>query len=148
MAWGQTPVARDIRGSELKVSLEAPYAGKLHVRFDEGADVPYGGVSLYSTPQWCGLSGGVRCWGGVFGLIGGCLVAEEANIHRRRRREAVARVVRLLPGCARTLLGRNFVPDWELRRPCLGIFLSLLGNSGVAPRNFGLPSWSGVELPR
>ena len=29
-----------------------PYAGKLHVRFDEGADVPCGGVSLYSTPQW------------------------------------------------------------------------------------------------
>ena len=26
-----------------------PYAGKLHVRFDEGADVPHGGVSLYST---------------------------------------------------------------------------------------------------
>ena len=29
-----------------------PYAGKLHVRFDEGADVPCGGVSLYSTPSW------------------------------------------------------------------------------------------------
>ena len=28
-----------------------PYAGKLHVRFDEGADVPCGGVSLYSTPH-------------------------------------------------------------------------------------------------
>ena len=28
-----------------------PYAGKLHVRFDEGADVPCGGVSLYSTPR-------------------------------------------------------------------------------------------------
>ena len=28
-----------------------PYAGKLHVRFDEGADVPCGGVSLYSTPS-------------------------------------------------------------------------------------------------
>ena len=27
-----------------------PYAGKLHVRFDEGAGVPYGGVPLYSTP--------------------------------------------------------------------------------------------------
>ena len=26
-----------------------PYAGKLHVRFDEGADVPCGGVSPYST---------------------------------------------------------------------------------------------------
>ena len=26
-----------------------PYAGKLHVRFDEGAGVPYGGVPLYST---------------------------------------------------------------------------------------------------
>ena len=32
-----------------------PYAGKLHVRFDEGADVPCGGVSLYSTPQCIGL---------------------------------------------------------------------------------------------
>ena len=29
-----------------------PYAGKLHVRFDEGAGVPYGGVPLYSTPFW------------------------------------------------------------------------------------------------
>ena len=28
-----------------------PYAGKLHVRFDEGADVPCGGVSPYSTPS-------------------------------------------------------------------------------------------------
>ena len=28
-----------------------PYAGKLHVRFDEGADVPCGGVSPYSTPH-------------------------------------------------------------------------------------------------
>ena len=28
-----------------------PYAGKLHVRFDEGAGVPYGGVPLYSTPH-------------------------------------------------------------------------------------------------
>ena len=37
-----------------------PYAGKLHVRFDEGADVPCGGVSLYSTPQWWGSSGGVE----------------------------------------------------------------------------------------
>ena len=27
-----------------------PYAGKLHVRFDEGAGVPCGGVPLYSTP--------------------------------------------------------------------------------------------------
>ena len=26
-----------------------PYAGKLHVRFDEGAGVPCGGVPLYST---------------------------------------------------------------------------------------------------
>ena len=32
-----------------------PYAGKLHVRFDEGADVPCGGVSLYSTPQCIGF---------------------------------------------------------------------------------------------
>ena len=36
-----------------------PYAGKLHVRFDEGADVPCGGVSPYSTPQWWCGSGGV-----------------------------------------------------------------------------------------
>ena len=28
-----------------------PYAGKLHVRFDEGADVPCGGVSPYSIPS-------------------------------------------------------------------------------------------------
>ena len=27
-----------------------PYAGKLHVRFDEGAGVPHGGAPLYSTP--------------------------------------------------------------------------------------------------
>ena len=36
-----------------------PYAGKLHVRFDEGAGVPHGGVSLYSTHQWWCRSGGV-----------------------------------------------------------------------------------------
>ena len=55
-------------------------------------------------------------------------------------------------GCARTLLGRNFVPGWETRCPCLGNgsslvgnFLYLLGNSGFVPRNFGLPSWSGDE---
>ena len=36
-----------------------PYAGKLHVRFDEGADVPCGGVSPYSTPQWWCRCGGV-----------------------------------------------------------------------------------------
>ena len=82
-----------------------------------------------------------RCWGGAFGLIGGCLVAEEAR--------------RLLSGCVRTLLGRYFVPGWETRCPCLGNgsyllgnFLYLLGNLGLAPRNFGFPSWSGVELPR
>ena len=28
-----------------------PYAGILHVWFDEGADVSCGGVSLYSTPS-------------------------------------------------------------------------------------------------
>ena len=28
-----------------------PYAGKLHVRFDEGAGVPCGGVPPYSTPS-------------------------------------------------------------------------------------------------
>ena len=28
-----------------------PYAGNLHVRFDEGAGAPYGGVPLYSTPH-------------------------------------------------------------------------------------------------
>ena len=26
-----------------------PYAGKLHVRFDEGVGVPHGGAPLYST---------------------------------------------------------------------------------------------------
>lgn len=58
-------------------------------------------------------------------------------------------------GVARTRLGRYFVPGWESRRTCLGNgsyllgnFLYLLGNLGFAPRNFGLPSWSGVELPR
>ena len=35
-----------------------PYAGKLHVRFDEGAGVPYGGVPLYSTHDWWSKSGG------------------------------------------------------------------------------------------
>ncbi len=35
-----------------KVLDGKPYAGKLHVRFDEGAGVPYGGVPLYSTPFW------------------------------------------------------------------------------------------------
>ena len=34
-----------------KIPRGEPYAGKLHVRFDEGADVPCGGVSLYSTPS-------------------------------------------------------------------------------------------------
>ena len=33
-----------------KIPHGEPYAGKLHVRFDEGADVPCGGVSPYSTP--------------------------------------------------------------------------------------------------
>ena len=28
-----------------------PYAGKLHVRFDEGAGVSCGGAPLYSTPH-------------------------------------------------------------------------------------------------
>ena len=37
-------------GSDPIVSPE-PYAGKLHVRFDEGAGVPCGGVPLYSTPH-------------------------------------------------------------------------------------------------
>ena len=34
-----------------KIPHGEPYAGKLHVRFDEGADVPCGGVPLYSTPS-------------------------------------------------------------------------------------------------
>ena len=34
----------------LRVPHGEPYAGKLHVRFDEGAGVPCGGVPLYSTP--------------------------------------------------------------------------------------------------
>ena len=34
-----------------KIPHGEPYAGKLHVRFDEGADVPCGGVSPYSTPH-------------------------------------------------------------------------------------------------
>ena len=34
-----------------KIPHGEPYAGKLHVRFDEGADVPCGGVSPYSTPS-------------------------------------------------------------------------------------------------
>ena len=36
------------------------------------------------------------------------------------------------PGCARILLGRYFVPGWELRRPCLGIWGLLGGDLGVA----------------
>ena len=39
-----------------------PYAGKLHVRFDEGAGVPCGGAPLCSTPSapsgyWSALPG-------------------------------------------------------------------------------------------
>ena len=34
-----------------KIPHGEPYAGKLHVRFDEGAGVPCGGVSPYSTPR-------------------------------------------------------------------------------------------------
>jgi hypothetical protein len=30
-----------------------PYAGNLHVRFDEGAGVSCGGAPLYSTPLGC-----------------------------------------------------------------------------------------------
>ena len=33
-----------------KILHGEPYAGKLHVRFDEGAGVPARGVPLYSTP--------------------------------------------------------------------------------------------------
>ena len=68
---------------------------------------------------------------GVRFPVGGCggdgLVSEEAR--------------RLLSGCARTLLGRNFVPGWESRRTCLGNgsyllgnFLYLLGNLGFVGR--------------
>ena len=41
------------RGAKLMkpVPHGEPYAGKLHVRFDEGAGVPYGGAPLYSTPH-------------------------------------------------------------------------------------------------
>ena len=37
-----------------------PYAGKLHVRFDEGAGVPCGGVSLYSTPHCINIKEDLR----------------------------------------------------------------------------------------
>ena len=39
-----------------------PYAGKLHVRFDEGEDVPCGGVSLYSTPHCFTLAKELLGW--------------------------------------------------------------------------------------
>ena len=50
-----TKVKRFLRGSgigsdEYKLPHGEPYAGKLHVRFDEGAGAPHGGVPLYSTP--------------------------------------------------------------------------------------------------
>ena len=50
-----TKVKRARKGSgigndEYKLPHGEPYEGKLHVRFDEGAGVPYGGASLYSTP--------------------------------------------------------------------------------------------------
>ena len=44
---------------EYKLPHGEPYAGKLHVRFDEGADVPCGGVSLYSTPFPRSVNGGM-----------------------------------------------------------------------------------------
>ena len=48
--WGYIGFNGD--GSDtLRVPHGEPYAGKLHVRFDEGAGVPYGGVPLYSTPH-------------------------------------------------------------------------------------------------
>lgn len=34
-------------------------------------------------------------------------------------------------GVARTRLGRYFVPGWESRRPCLGIFCTCLGIWGL-----------------
>ena len=61
------------------VSHGEPYAGKLHVRFDEGVGVPCGGVPLYSTPQEMlgrrrGLSPQVNGGGrGGYGLMEGCV---------------------------------------------------------------------------
>ena len=46
-----------------KIPHGEPYAGKLHVRFDEGAGVPCGGVSPYSTPSDPPLTaGGHKCY--------------------------------------------------------------------------------------
>ena len=55
-----------------------PYAGKLHVRFDGGADVPCGGVSLYSTPfalllSWVLLLVGT-CAGGCVAVPSGSMI--------------------------------------------------------------------------
>lgn len=48
--WGCTGFNGD--GSDtLRVPHGEPHAGKLHVRFDEGAGVPHGDAPLYSTPQ-------------------------------------------------------------------------------------------------
>ena len=50
---------------------------------------------------------------------------------------------RLLSGCVRTLLGRYFVPGWELRRPCLGIASSLVGKLVVPAWEMARP-WLGI----